>query len=335
MKSKPTLKDVAKLAGVSQMAVSAVLNDTQSTVRVSEGTRKRILEAVDELQYNPDVFARSLRLQRANIVGFYNGHGYIDIADPFAPGMLMGIQSAIVSHGSSLLLYNGLHQQDENVVRTKLLSSKADGVLIWPAPGDAALLLSLGQTDKPFVQLAEAYPGVPNVVTDDYNAARGLAEHLAERGHRHVLYRRGALPLTSEEARYRAFRDVFLERGVKMTVTRPAGYENLTDDEKRLIRGYSESGGITAVACWHDASAVQVAQFLAFSEIRMPQDIALTGFDGFSWREFRENAPLTTVSVDWVKLAAVAANLLIRRINGEEIPETTVLPGELRIGGTS
>jgi DNA-binding LacI/PurR family transcriptional regulator len=334
MKSKPTLKDVAKLAGVSRMAVSAVVNDTPSTVRVSDGTRKRILEAVEELQYNPDVFARSLRLQRANIVGFYNGHGYVDMNDPFVPSMLMGIQLAIVSHGSSLLLYNGLHQQDKNAVRTKLLSSKADGVLIWPAPGDADLLHTLGETAKPFVQVVEGYPGIPSVVTDDYNAARVLAEHLVERGHRHVLYRRGMIPLTSEEARYRAFKDVFLERNVKMTVTQPAGYEWLTEDEKQIIRSYSENG-ITAVACWHDASAVQVARFLASLDIRIPEDVALTGFDGFTWHNYGGNAPLTTVNVDWKKIAGVAANLLIRRINGEEIPDTTVVPGELRIGGTT
>jgi LacI family transcriptional regulator len=335
-KKAPTLKDVAERAGVSRMAVSAVVNNTQSTVRVSEATRERIFAAMADLRYQPDVTARSLRLQRTDTIGFYNGHGYIDLMDPFAPTIFRGLQSAAAAFSNHLLVYNGFHLQTEAVVRRKLLSSKADGVVVWPAPSDEPLIRSLADTDKPIVQLAEAYPGVPGVVTDDYACARLLAEHLAGRGHRSILLRRGIAPLTSEVARLNAFTDVARERGMRLIVTMPADrFDRLTDHEQDLLRGHAGPDGFTAVACWHDASAVQVMRFCAGQGIRVPGDLALTGFDGFPEREFPEDFPLTTVAVDWQRVAATCVELLIDRVRGRAVPDLTVVPGALRPGATT
>lgn len=318
------------------MAVSAVINNTKSTVRVSDATRERIFAAMAELRYQPHVTARSLRLQRTDTIGFYNGQGYIDLMDPFAPTIFLGLQSAAAAFSNHLLLYNGFHLQTEAVVRRKLLSSKADGVVIWPSPGDAPLIRALGETDKPVIQLVEDHPGVPCVATDDYACARLLAEHLADRGHGGVLYRRGIAPLRSEVARYRAFTDVARERGMRLISTTPADrFDLLTDYEQELLRGHAGPDGFTAVACWHDASAVQAMRFCGENGIRVPGDLALTGFDGFAWREFPEGFPLTTVVVDWREVAAKCVELLIARIRGQAVPDLTIVPGMLRIGATT
>lgn len=334
-KKAPTLKDVAERAGVSRMAVSAVLNNMQSTVRVSEATRERIFAAMEELRYQPDVTARSLRLQRTDTIGFYNGQGYIDMLDPFAPHIFMGLQTGAAAVANHLLLYNGFHLQPDDVVLRKLLSNKADGVVVWPSPNDEKLMAALGKTTKPVVQLVEAYAGAPCVVNDDYPAMRMIAEHLADRGHQRILFRRGIIPLTSEVSRYRAFVDVASERGITLLTTTPAGrLDGLTDEEKDLIRGRG-GAGITAVACWHDASAVQVVRFVDEEGIRVPHDLALTGFDGFAWREFVAGRSLTTVQVDWQKIAAACVDVLIDRVRGVEVPERTAISGTLRIGSTT
>jgi LacI family transcriptional regulator len=335
-KKAPTLKDVAERAGVSRMAVSAVLNNMQSTVRVSEATRQRIFAAMEDLRYQPDVTARSLRLQKTDTIGFYNGHGYIDMLDSFAPILFMGLQSAAAEFSNHLLLYNGFHLQPEDIVLQKLLSNKADGVVVRPAPSDENLILELGKTSKPVIQVVEAYPGAPGVIANDYAAARVLAEYLIERGHRRILFRRGATPLTSELARYRAFEDVAAERGVVLITTSPADrFDRLTDEERDLIVRHDAPDGFTAIACWHDASARQVIRFLDEQGIRVPDDLALTGFDGFTYREFGPTRPLTSVHVDWLEIAATSVRLLIDQVQGKEIPDRTIISGELRVGATT
>jgi len=335
-KKAPTLKDVAERAGVSRMAVSAVLNNMQSTVRVSEATRERIFTAMEELRYQPDVTARSLRLQRTDTIGFYNGHGFIDMRDPFAPNLFKGLQSAASSFSKHLLLYNGFHLQPDDVVLRKLLSNKADGVVMRPSPTDGNLITALGKTDKPVIQLVEWYPGVPGVVNDDYAAARLIAEHLADRGHTRILFRRGLTPLTSEVGRYLAFFDVAQERGLTLITTTPADrVDRLSDEERDRIRRHRDADGFTAIACWHDGSAVSVIRYLDELGITVPGDLALTGFDGFDYREFSGARRLTTVEVDWQRIARVSVERLIERVEGKEVPERTVLPSVLRIGTTS
>lgn len=334
-KKAPTLKDVAERAGVSRMAVSAVINNTQSTVRVSEATRERIFSAMAELQYQPDVTARSLRLQRTDTIGFYSGYGYIDMLDPFAPNVFLGMQSGAAAFSNHLLLYNGFHLQPPDVALRKLLSNKADGVVIWPARGDESLVRRLSIAGKPVIQLAETFPDAPGVLTDDYAGARALAEYLADRGHTRILFRRAHVLLFSEAERYRAFADVAAERGITLITSSPADHTHrLTAEEQDLIRAHARPGGFSAVAGWHDASAAQVARFCDENGIRIPEDLALTGYDGFSWREFDER-PLTTVYVDWQRIAAICVELLIARVRGGKIPDRTVVPGELRIGATA
>lgn len=336
LKKAPTLQDVATLAGVSRMAASAVLNDAKSTIRVSESTRDRIFAAMAELRYQPDENARSLRLQRANAIGFYNGYGSIDTLDPFAPNIFHGLQSATAELSNSLLLYNGYHLQPEEIVRTKLLSSKTDGVVIWPTPRDENLILSLKRSRKPFVQIAESYPGLPSVTTDDEAGARSLAEHLAQRGHMRVLYRRGILPLLSETNRFHAFASSATALGMTMIESTPHdALDHLSSVEQDLIQEHGGAVGITAVACWHDASAIQVVRHCREVGIRIPQDIAVTGFDGFEWRDCPEGSRLTTVAVEWQRIARVCVENLISRLKGGTEPERTVIAGSLRPGDTS
>ena len=332
-KKAPTLKDVAERAGISLRAVSAVVNESPSTARISATTRARILDAMEELRYRPDLTARSLRLQKSDSIGFYNGHGYIDLVDPFAPSFFMGMQAAAARASSSLLLFNGLHLQPLDIVLQKLVSNKTDGVVIWPTPGDANLIEALGRTDKPVIQFAETFPGAPSVSTDDDGAARQLAEHLVSLGHRSILFRRGIIPLASETARFAAFQSVTENHGVRLIATTPADrFDHLSDKERDMIL---DGRDITAVACWHDASAIQVLRFLDEHGRRTPDDFAVTGFDGFDWPELDDTRTLTTAAVDWQSVAGTCVDLLLQRVNGGDIPERSVIQPNLRIGTTT
>jgi len=206
-------------------------------------------------------------------------------------------------------------------------------VVIWPTPSDASLIEALGRTDKPVIQFAETFPGAPSVSTDDYGAARQLAEHLVSLGHRSILFRRGIIPLASETARFAAFQSVATANDIRLITTTPADrFDHLSDQERELIL---DARDITAIACWHDASAIQVLRFLDEHGRSTPGDFAVTGFDGFDWPELDDTRTITTAAVDWQGLAGMCVDLVLQRVNGNDIPERSVVQPTLRIGTTT
>jgi DNA-binding LacI/PurR family transcriptional regulator len=336
LKKAPTLRDVAELAGVSRTAVSAVINDSQSTIRISDTTRQRIRAALQQLNFQPDAVARSLRRQRADAIGFFNGFGYIDAMDPFTQQIILGLQSAAAGLSHHVLLYNGLHLQSDVVVRQKLISNKADGIVVWPSVADAGLIRWLGEKHQPVIQLAEHYPGVPAVTADDAAGGRALAEHIADRGHRKVLYRRGIEGVTADAARYTAFESVAKARGIEIVQTAPADRADaLSSEERHIIRDRANSGAVSAVVCWHDGSALRALQFCQEDGIRVPRDIAIAGFDGLPLRECPPEFEITTIDVDWQRVAATCVEQLVELIEHRPVPSRTLVPAELRVGNTT
>jgi LacI family transcriptional regulator, galactose operon repressor len=313
-----------------------VINDSQSTIRISDTTRQRIRVALQQLNFQPDAVARSLRRQRADAIGFFNGFGYIDAMDPFTQQIILGLQSAAAALSHHVLLYNGLHLQPDVVVRQKLISNKADGIVVWPSVADAGLIRWLGEKHQPVIQLAEHYPGVPAVTADDAAGGRALAEHIADRGHRKILYRRGIEGVTADFARYEGFESVAKARGIDIVQTTPADRADaLSNEEQQLIRDRRTPGAVSAVVCWHDGSALRVLQFCQGEGIRIPQDIAITGFDGLPLRDCPPEFQITTIAIDWQRVAFTCVERLVELIDHRPVPNLTLVPVALQIGNTT
>lgn len=329
-----TLKDVARLAGASETAVSAVVRGAKSTVGVSEATRLRIQQALEELHYQPNRVARSLRQNKTETIGFYNGYGHVEAKDPFIKLLFHGLHLAAGRHAHDLLLYYGLVGKPLSVVTSRLTSYKADGVVALPSPGDGLLLENLAPQDKPVICIVDEHPGITSVTADDAGGSRLLARHFVSRGHRTILYRRSLERRASETTRFEAFRAEAEQAGAQVIATSPTdGFDTVAAEEEALL--LSKERRITAAACWHDGSAVALLKFCIAHGLRVPEDMAIVGFDGDTERDWPPGYQLTTVRANWYEVASTGVALLLAKIAGEEVPLLTVIPSELLPGNTT
>lgn len=333
-KRAPTQKDVAKLAGVSVMAVSTVVTGNKTTVGVSEATRIRIQKAIDELHYRPNIFARSLRLQHTGTVGFYNGFGYINTSDPFIRIIYDGIAVGLQANDRDILLYNGVYKDRHASLIERVLSQKIDAVIVLPTDEDRMLIEALKKKQLPAIIVAESIPGLKSITTDDVSGSAELAHYILSKGHRNILYRRSGIPLQFEARRFEAFCSVVEESGGNVIACAANdGLDNVTSDEEKLLCCRSKLEEITAVVCWRDHSAIRVFDFCMAKGILVPDDIAIAGFDGIQYPGSAPN--LTTVAAHWDVVAKTAPELINKILIGEEIPDNTVIASHLHIGATA
>jgi len=335
-KRPPTLKDVALRAGTSKMAVSAVLNGTKSTVGVSESVRQRILQALDELQYRPDVMARSLRSDRIGLVGFYCSAGYIDTRDPWMRALFHGLTSGLAAKERELLIYNALFGRRREEAVRRMLSNKVDALIVLPSPDDADLTEAMANAHVRAVTLVEPLGDLPLVCADDRGGAAAMARYLIGAGHRRILYRRAATHYRYEAARFEAFQETASALGAEVIAAEAQDQrDSVTEGEQALLLNRREREGITAVACWRDYSAVRLLNFCAMNGIQVPGDIAVAGFDGVRHTGLPAGAHLTTIDADWTAVSRTAADIVATLLSGPPPPAQTLLPAVLHLGNTA
>jgi DNA-binding LacI/PurR family transcriptional regulator len=187
----------------------------------------------------------------------------------------------------------------------------------------------------PVVTVAEEVPGVPFVGIDEQQGGRLLAEHLAAKGYKRVLYRSiedEFLPPTQQE-RMNAFCEVAKNLGLEVQHSRRSPKDHLpSPQEKKLLLSKTERPDV--IACWGDVSADGLVAWCQDHGLRIPQDIAITGFDGFP-STFRPSMALTTIRAPWSDVARTAVGVLAARCDGREAPERTLLPVEFVGGATT
>jgi DNA-binding LacI/PurR family transcriptional regulator len=329
--SKPvTIKDIALEVGVSTSAVSAVLGrGVPSTVRVSSYTRKRILETAERLRYRPNQIARSLRGKNTNVVGFYAASGCLNPMTPFTLQLIGGLHLGCAESRKDLLLQRLCYERLTGEVDCRNI----DGLVVYSQPDDPLLaMMALG--DLPVVGVVNSLPGVPCVVADDACSSRMIVEHLWERGHRSAIYVVGASSGVSAVRRHRAFMECAEEWGMRVrdVHSTPGAVpfaQGAMDwiDEVGLDRS-------TAAVCCDDYTAYQLLIECDRRRMRVPDDLAVVGFDGtaslwpMSWR-------LTTVQVPWEEAMRTAVNLLLVALDGDDLPAETTVPVALTIGDTT
>lgn len=375
-KAAPRLSEVATRAGVGIAAVSAVLNGSTKGTRVSEATRQRILAAATELRYRPNANARSLRRNRTDILGFYSGDSFIDVSAPFVSQIISGLQLGCRQHGKDLLFQGEQVVSDPAMessqirqdvrgsvedVYGSLTGGRTDGLLLYAAPQDP-LVGMLAASHLPVVAIADAIPGIPSVGVDDALGGRLQAEHLAQKGHRRILYHSPPDAPTSVLRRADAFCRVAAEYGISVvrheallfytsapdtaTGLFPA-FDAVTDhkpglaeEAARLARAVLANAGsdgerISAVVCWEDLAAYRLLNALDALGAKVPEEIAVMGFDGITASPIRQIWRVTTVHAPWRDVARTAVSLLVDQIEGKEAPPETLLPVEFVLGDTT
>lgn len=324
---RPTLKDVASTAGVSVMSASYAMRATADESRVSAETRRRVLEVALELNYRPDARARALRLRETKIVGFYTGLTRIDLRNPFFAELVTGLQQGCELVGKSLLLHNFPSSTVFDEVYGELLDGRVDG-LIAVLPLKDPLAGRLAAAHLPVVAIADPYPGLPAVVVDDEAGAKAVAYHLADLGHRNVVFASSADLPESAKRRQRSFVEHAVSRGIDVSVW-SIGPETSHLDFIARAREVA-----TAIFAWSDSSARRLLEACRASGVDVPRDLAVVGFDGCP--TFLEDTfPLTTVRAPWEQVGREAIKVLNRMLRNEPYDLETVMPIEFVRGMTT
>ncbi|WP_144760443.1 LacI family DNA-binding transcriptional regulator [Curtobacterium sp. 9128] len=308
---KATRRDVARLAGVSDALVSYALN---GGAPVAPGTRRRILEAVAELGYRPNQAARALRSGSARtLVLAVPDRDDPVFANPFFAEYAAAIESAAWERGYAL--YTTATSFEPERLRTRFEEFAArmvDGVLVLSS--GAADPTTIDPVGLPWVELNVSSPraGVASVGTDLRGGAERATEHLLEHGARTVAF---VGELDGQEARHRGWRDACERWGVPPGPVLDGGYTREGGFVSGLVIADSEDRP-DAVFAASDRTAVGVLRAFHEVGVRVPEDVALVGFDG-SWEAEYTWPPLTTVRQPVVAMAEAAVARLVGEPGGE------------------
>jgi LacI family transcriptional regulator len=340
MRKRSTIRDVAAAAGVSHQTVSRVLNNRPD---VAESTRQHVLRVIEELEYQPSAIARSLIHQRTLTLGVVTAG--LDYAGPSRT--LNGITEQTERMGYALMLKElpRFDTQDLEPLFRSLISRRIDGIL-WAVAevGDnrAWVRKQMDNLPVPTVFLTmEARSDVPIVAIDNYAGGCMATEHLLELGFQNIGHISGPLDWWEARQRKSGWRDSLLAAGVpQASLHSVEGDWSSASGEQAIDRLLAEYPEMDAVFVGNDQMALSVLQMACRRKIKVPQELAVVGFDGLP-----ETAhywpPLTTVYQDQQSLGRVAVEELVRMIESSEKatdktePETILLQPELIVRASS
>lgn len=335
---RATLKDVARLAGVSPMTASNVVNGRLKGYNTE--TRDKVLWAVRSVGYRPDIAARSLRTDKRMAVGMLVvTDGPLSLADPYIIHLLDGLCASLNRHGYSLVLQGLEPRQAANSPLLQQLHSDGLCVLMSsafaPASALADALRSLGQPIVLFQQtLADAYDNLCVVRQDDFDGGRMLCAHLLQRGARRLLMILPQPDWPAMKARLGGVRHELGQSATGASLTVLTSIDESAAATESALAGHIGGGEpFDAVIAGNDQMAIAVRRMLIRREISVPADVKVTGFNGFGFLDYYETR-LTTVRSPAYELGSLGAQHMIRRIEGGRFDAATVilpvrfLPGE-------
>lgn len=329
-----TLEEIAKQAGVSRSTVSRVMNDHPS---VDHETRARVQSVAERLNYQPNVAARSLAAGRTHILGLVIPMGVSALfTDPYFPLLIQGISSACNANEHSVMLWLAEPEYERRMIRQVLQGGLIDGVILASALMDDPMLEALLKRGLPFITVGRLPTDnqVSYVDVDNVNSAREMVAYLLRLGHRQVATISGPINMIAGSDRLQGYRLALRNRGVapdpalivEADFTEEGGYIAM----QRLLPRAPE-----AVFVASDAMAVGALRALREAGLRVPDDIAIAGFDDIPFAA-RTDPPLTTVRQPIQRMGSVAAETLIDMISHPQPqPRRIILPTELVIRESS
>jgi LacI family transcriptional regulator len=327
-----TLRDVARLAGVSVATASKVLNKKGS---VRPKLVQRVLRASEDLDYHPDHVARSLKTRQTNTIGIV----IPDVTNPFFTAVIRGVESEARLQGYSLIFCDS--NEDPSLERTNLemlFSRRVDGVLLAPTEPNAAQD-HLSRRRFPLVffdRISPSFSGFA-VVTDNLGAAYDATRHLIGLGHERIAIITGQLNLSNGLDRLEGFRKALQQAGL------PLREEYLQRGDFQLESGHSCALKLlqltvppTAIFCCNNQMTLGLMRALSEFGVACPGRVSVLGFDDFDWAA-NFSPRLTTVAQPTLEMGKQAVQMLLRNIKSFKEPvnsdekKVVMLRAELRV----
>lgn len=324
------LKDIAAYTGVSIKTVSNVVNGNYA--RVSAETRQQVLDAIKQLNYQPNVAARHLRKARVGVIAY----AFPDLSNPYFSDVGNAITAAAVEHAYTVLLdYTSSEREKELLVVRGLRPHLVDGIILDSHSLDVEDVPS-DEARGPIVLLGERLFGAPfdHVLVDNVAVAHLATQHLLSLGRQRVAVI-GVLEQAQSQApslRLQGYMQALQEAGQELDTQLLAngGRWHRADGAQAMRHLLSLETPPDAVFCFNDLMALGAMSVLHEEGIRIPEDIAIIGIDDIEDGRYAYPS-LTTIAPDKEKMGQCAVSLLIGRIKGTrtQAPERVEVPFQL------
>lgn len=323
--SPVTLRTLADRLGLHVSTVSRVLHATpdQSARAASGATVERIRKLAAELGYRPNPHATSLRTRRSNLVGVLVPR----LSDIVLATVYEGIEESAARHGLSTFVTNTHDVPDEQRARTEMvLGRRVDGMIFGDAYIDAGFLDQVATRGVPFVLVSRRAGNHPSVTCDDYLGGSLAARHLLGLGHREVAVIAGEPYASTGIDRTAGFVDAFAEAGIGIPANRIV-HSRFDAAGGRVAAESILAAGTppTAIFAVNDFAAIGTMGALRDHGLRAGTDVAVVGFNDTPLAA-ELPVPMTTVRSPMHEMGVRGLDLLVRRIQGEQVESERLRP---------
>jgi DNA-binding LacI/PurR family transcriptional regulator len=328
-----SLKSLAEHLGLSQAAVSFVINRSPAAKSIPQRTQELIRAAAKELNYRPNHLARSLRQQRSFTIGVV----VPEISEGYAALVMSGIEDHLLQEGYFYFVVSHRHRKELIEEYPLLLQQRAvEGLIVV----DTVLSEKI---DVPSVAVSghRDVPGVTNIVLNHARAACLALKHLVDLGHRRLAFIKGQAFSSDTEVRWESVREAAKKFGVEIKEQLTGQLEGESSSPQlgyqvaqKLIAGGKP---FTGLFTFNDISAIGAIKALREAGCRVPEDVSVVGFDDIQSAAF-QNPALTTVRQPLREMGMIAAETLLRRITAPAkapYPKEIVVEPELIVRGST
>ncbi len=309
-----TIKDVAKLAGVSTTTVSHVINKTRF---VAEDTTKAVWDAIQALHYSPSAVARSLKVNTTKSIGMI-----ITTSEaPFFAEIVLAVEEYCYRQGYSLFLCNTQNNPEKIQNHLDMLIKKrVDGVLVMCTEYTENSLMLFNGTNIPMVIMdwGRHDEKSDRILDNSFEGGYLATKHLIDNGHKEIGVIAGNLEKTTARDRFNGFLEAMKEANL------PVRQEWITEGDFEPEDGYECMNNLfrleklpTAIFCFNDVMALGAISAITERGLSVPNDISIIGYDNIHSSRFYA-PPLTTIHQSKSRLGTQALNLLLERIQKEE-----------------
>lgn len=328
---KVTIQDVAKKAGVSITTVSRIINGNYN--HTTEETKQRVLDAIEQLQYEPNAIARSLKQVKTNVIGIVLSN----LKNPFWAEVLEGVEDACRHEGYQLMVCNTNECPDveEESIRSFRLR-QVDGIIVNPTLQNESFFLELEERRVPIVYVNRKYPNIESscVLIDNVRGSSIAVEHLVKLGYKRVaIFLYDGRHITTWIDRLKGYKTAMLKHGfneedlIIQYVAREKGAAL-----KTFSRYLTENEKPDAILSASNRITLEILEGVKNFGFTVPDDIALVSYDETFWAKHID-PPLTTIHQPGYMMGKISAEMLIEKIRAGKDrpyhPQTVVLKPEL------
>ena len=326
-----TLKELAAKCGVSIATVSNILNGKSN---VSEVTKKRVLELVEQTGYKPNYMARTLRARKTNTVGLIID----DISAFSSPQLIEGVLDCLEKQGykaiiETLRLYSKWSNQPDSAEYEKavrdsvdeMLSIKVDGIIFIAAHAHNIEYFS-PELEIPIV-IAYAYQtdnSIPTIKIDDFESSYIMTKHIISKGHKKIAIIGGGAEDMHEKDRLHGFEKAMKETSLEVNKKLiESGYWSRKGGYEACSRLFATSQEFTCIFCFNDLMAAGVYDYL-YEKGKVPgKDYAVAGFDNREMSDYL-SPTLTTMEIPLEEIGRQSAQVLLKKIDGTQIQDNDI-----------